>query len=395
MKVLSFGWFFYPRVGGAETVMKIISDGLAERGYDVTVVCSGKKFSKEKLNKIKIVRTPLVHPKLNNIDELREWFQEFVKDFDVVHCHNLSYPHNVEKSMVILQTCNRLGIPVIEHSHNAQLKKPWATRKIIKGNLYKILCVSNFVRKRLEKIGVKKERLQTVYNAIDLKLFNPSVSGKKIERKIGTDSIKIFFPGRVIRISTLEIGNQKQFKNMCKALSILKKEGIDFTLVIPGIKDQPLATKEKVKKGEKVIKDFLEGMGILENIYMFDTAIPLKEMPKVYAASDIVCMPSLNETFGMTFAEAQAMKKPVVATRTGAAPEVVKGGIFVKAKDPKSLAAALRKLILDEKLRKKLGKIGYIHVVKNFNAKRLVSDVERVYKSLEDKKIFLVRHPEA
>ncbi|MBS3055754.1 MAG: histidine phosphatase family protein [Candidatus Aenigmarchaeota archaeon] len=395
MKILILGWFFQPNIGGAETIMKMISKGLNKRDYDVTVVCSGKRFSKEKMNRIKIVRTPFLDPKIENLNELKKWFSKFVKDFDVVHCHNLSYPRNVKKSMVILKTCNKLGIPIIEHAHNAQLKTPQMTRKIIRGNFYKIICVSNFVKNRLENIGVKKEKLDVIYNAIDLKLFGPSISTRRIKKEIDSKFPKIFFPGRIVRISKFEIGKQKQFETVAKALKLLKEDGINFTFIIPGVKGQPNATKDRIKIAEKIIKNYLKKMDILENTFMFKTFLAVEDMPKIYAVADVVCIPSLNETFGMIFAEAQAMKKPVIATRTGAAPEVVKGGIFIEPENPMKLAFVIKKLIQNSRLRKKLGEKGYTYVIRRFNLETLILKVEKIYSSLCNKEIFLVRHPEA
>ncbi len=107
-------------------------------------------------------------------------------------------------------------------------------------------------------------------------------------------------------------------------------------------------------------------------------------MPLAYAASDIVCMPSLNETFGMVFLEAQAMGKPVVAARSGAAPYIIenhKTGIVVPEKNSKELAKALISLIENEDKRITMGNAGKKMVSEEFSPENILEKIKEVYSS--------------
>jgi glycosyltransferase involved in cell wall biosynthesis len=75
--------------------------------------------------------------------------------------------------------------------------------------------------------------------------------------------------------------------------------------------------------------------------------------------ADIFCHPSLQETFGFVYLEALMMGKPIVASRAGAAPEVVgDAGLLTPPDDSAAFGEAIHRLISDGALRQQLGERG-------------------------------------
>jgi glycosyltransferase involved in cell wall biosynthesis len=73
------------------------------------------------------------------------------------------------------------------------------------------------------------------------------------------------------------------------------------------------------------------------------------------------CLPTVQEAFGIVFAEAMAAGLPVVACRAAAVPEVVEDGrtgLLVDPGSPDALATAMETLLMNEVLRKELGAAG-------------------------------------
>jgi glycosyltransferase involved in cell wall biosynthesis len=77
--------------------------------------------------------------------------------------------------------------------------------------------------------------------------------------------------------------------------------------------------------------------------------------------SDIIILPSRTESYGRVILEAFEFEKPVIASRVGGIPQLIKdgeNGVLVKPCDPKELADAMIILSKDSILREKLGKNG-------------------------------------
>jgi len=95
------------------------------------------------------------------------------------------------------------------------------------------------------------------------------------------------------------------------------------------------------------------------------------DVPALMAASDVVVLVSYSEGLPMVFLEAMCLKKPVIATRVGGIPEVVRDGvdgILIEPGDHKAFAGAIAKLS-DRRLREKMGQEGFERVKSFFDMK--------------------------
>jgi glycosyltransferase involved in cell wall biosynthesis len=86
--------------------------------------------------------------------------------------------------------------------------------------------------------------------------------------------------------------------------------------------------------------------------------------------SDLFCLPSVQEGFGIVFLEAMAAGKAIVATRAAAVPEVVRHGLLVEPENHDALADAIGALYEDSPLRMSLGADGR-RLVENFDMRRV------------------------
>jgi len=109
------------------------------------------------------------------------------------------------------------------------------------------------------------------------------------------------------------------------------------------------------------------------------------DVAQYFAAFDAFMLPSANEGTPVTTIEALAAGTPVVATRVGGVPDVVRDGedgFLVDPGDVDELAERLAALAHDPALRKRMGAAGRERVLPRYAVERLVDDVDRLYRSL-------------
>lgn len=108
-----------------------------------------------------------------------------------------------------------------------------------------------------------------------------------------------------------------------------------------------------------------------------------RDVPEILAASDIVALPSrFREGCSNAILEAMAAGKPVVASRTGGTPEVVRDGETGLLHDPwdvDGLRRALLRLAADAPLRLRMGAAGRDRALREFSLDRTVGRYEALY----------------
>jgi glycosyltransferase involved in cell wall biosynthesis len=103
--------------------------------------------------------------------------------------------------------------------------------------------------------------------------------------------------------------------------------------------------------------------------------IPRRELLDRYRRAALFCLPSRQEGFGIVFLEAMASRKPIVAARRAAVPEVVaegETGLLVEPDDAEALAEALAKLLGDRERRVAMGNAGRRRV-ERYRAERVAA----------------------
>jgi glycosyltransferase involved in cell wall biosynthesis len=93
--------------------------------------------------------------------------------------------------------------------------------------------------------------------------------------------------------------------------------------------------------------------------------VSARQLAVEYVNADVFALPSVQEAFGLVFAEAMAAGLPVVACRAAAVPEIVEDGttgILVSPRRPDELAGAIARLIDDRHRRCALGQAGMTRV---------------------------------
>lgn len=112
----------------------------------------------------------------------------------------------------------------------------------------------------------------------------------------------------------------------------------------------------------------------------FSSRVTTEELCRLYEGSLFLVVPSLSEPFGMTAVEAALAGKPSVVTELGGAKEFVldqQTGFVVNPRGVKDIAAAIKLLLDDRKLRESMGRKARERALGGFTAKNSIDSLSR------------------
>ncbi|WP_328470018.1 glycosyltransferase [Actinoplanes sp. NBC_00393] len=119
-------------------------------------------------------------------------------------------------------------------------------------------------------------------------------------------------------------------------------------------------------------------------------AVPAHKMPRWYRSADIVAATPWYEPFGLTPLEAMACGVPVVATAVGGLTDTVVDGVtgdLVPPRDPRALAAALRRLVGDEVRRFAYAAAAEDRAAASYSWPRIAERLSAVYSTVADREV--------
>ena len=231
-----------------------------------------------------------------------------------------------------------------------------------------LVAVSPQVRDDLVRLGVApREKFAVVRLGIELA---DRVDGAAADRPgtrkmlgIPPDAFTVGWIGRMTGV--------KRTDDVLHAFRALRERGIRAKLCLVG--DGP---------DRNAVERRAHDLGLMRDTLFLGYQ---QDVAQYYAAFDAFVLPSGNEGTPVTTIEALAAARPVVATRVGGVPDVVRDGedgFLVDPGDVGMLADRLATLAQDEGLRERMGEAGRSRVVPRYAVRRLVDDVDRLYRSL-------------
>jgi glycosyltransferase involved in cell wall biosynthesis len=186
--------------------------------------------------------------------------------------------------------------------------------------------------------------------------FARDFSGKSVVVPPGVDASE-FRPGdrkrrgAILFVAHLDTGMEfKGLGTLLEAVGALVADGTDVTLEVVGSGQLLPSYRSKAA-----------ALGLGPDRVRFSGRLSGLELKDAYHRSSVAALPSGNESFGMFLAEAMACGLPVVASRTGGIPDVVRDGetgLLVTHGDVTELSNALRRVVEDPSLAARMGTAG-------------------------------------
>ncbi|MBI3790563.1 MAG: glycosyltransferase family 4 protein [Gemmatimonadetes bacterium] len=198
--------------------------------------------------------------------------------------------------------------------------KGWAMRtrvRVLSAPITCALAISEFVRARLLSQGMPSSKVGVVYNGVDLATFRPDATARAEVRRalgLGDGAVAMLFASKPLPI--------KRPRVAVATLAALVARGVDAHLWMAGI-----GTMQAELSAEA------ERLGVAARIRWLGH---VADIARYMAAADVLLHTTQGEAFGNVFVEAMASALPIVATRSGAAPEVIpegRAGLLIEAGD--------------------------------------------------------------
>lgn len=331
MKILQVIPYFC--FGGAETMCENLTYALKKIGHEICVVSLyGERTPISERMEQAGVKIRYLDKKLgldvSMVPKLRKIMAE--EKPDVVHTH-------LDVIKYAVAAAKLAGVKKCVHTvHNVADKEAEGTaQKIINKTYFSLgwstpVALSPEVRKSICAFyGLKAEKVPVIYNGVDL---SRCISKERYETG---ETVKLIHVGR--------FNEQKNHAGLLRAFKMLLSEYPNCHLDLVGDGELMEETKALAKKLE--ISEKVRFLGSQSNVYSY-----LQD-------ADIFVLPSNYEGMPMTIIEAMGTGLPIVATRVGGVPDMLKdgeSGLLVPC-DENAVAQALAKLVSDESLRKRLG----------------------------------------
>ena len=307
---------------------------------------------------------------LRAVANLRELSRE--RRFDIVHDNQ-----GLGLGLLLMKSAGTPLVTTIHHPLSIDRRNAVAQGRgpIEKARrlIYYPIFMQEFVARRLDRIitvseasartvelafGMPRDRMRVIHNGIDAETFQPLPIPKDLNN--------------VIYVGNSE-DRTKGAAYLLRALRLLR----DTTPYHLTFVDRP---QEELKLAPRLVQRY--GLGARVR---FTGRVTTAELVHHYNRAEMLVCPSLYEGFGLPAGEAMACGLPVAATTGGALPEVVEDGvtgILVPPGDAPALAEAMRTLMGNPDLRRRMGQAGRERVLETFSWRKAALETEAVYREV-------------
>jgi len=303
-------------------------------------------------------------------------------DPDVIHTNGF-------KMHVLGALAKPLGTPLIWHIHDYVSPRPLMARliKLLRKQCSLIIANSESVRRDIEQVCGSDVKVQTVYNAVDTRVFSPE--GERLDLDGSSGLVVNGSREKYVRIGLLAtFGRWKGHDVFLRALSLLPSD-IPWRAYIIG---EAIYQTDGSQFSLEELQSLAQQLGISGRVGFTGF---VDQPAAAIRALDIVVHASVQpEPFGLTIIESMACGRPVIVSDAGGAAELihtngqhhhpnVETEIDVSSHEPGDANALMERITefaRDPQLRTRLGAAGRANVEQRFNRARLPGELVSIYR---------------
>ena len=360
----------YPTYGGSGAVATELGLALANAGHEIHFVSYARparltgfhprvSFHGVSVTPYPLFRYPPYDLALASL--LRDVAES--RDLDILHVH-YAIPHAV--SAVLARDMLGTRRPrIVTTLHGTDITIVGADRAYFRPTLYGIersdavTAVSQWLRQETLRFFRPARPIEVVPNAVDVGRFQPR-EGSELRAAVTC-------PGESV---LSHVSNFRPVKRVA-----------DVVRIFAGVSTRRPARLLLAGDGPEVpaARAAAEACGVVDRVHFLGEQ---EDVERVYGASDLFLLPSDQESFGLAALEALACGVPVVGTRSGGLPEVVRDGdtgFLVEVGEIDAAVARCLRLLDDEALRRRFGAAAREDAVRRFAEADVVARYVGIY----------------
>lgn len=350
-------------IGGAESYVALVARSLKFMGYNVFIASAGGALAQAlQVEGIKHFFMPVRLSKYISGIILKRIINKY--KIDLIHANSEA------AGIVAVKARNRykLNIPIVYTAHGVLPQKV----KSDINQVDKIIAVSNFSKQAAIKEGFTSDKIEVIYNGVDIEKFKPQRQSKSWLRnqyEIPQDAFTMIIVSRIKNLRN---------KGHQHLLDILKNyaEAKQWHLVVIGKGKGLNAFEQKIKE-----------YGLQDRVHLLGHKTDVENYLDI---ADVIVLPSYFETFGLVLAEGMAMEKPAVAFAVGGISEVIdhgQTGYLVQYDNDEELVKKLEILATNRDLCIKMGVEARKKVEREFANQMMIKKLIEIYDKIIDNKI--------
>ena len=372
-------------VGGPALHVAYLTAGLADHGYDTTLVAGTVGRGEESMAFVadaKGVRIEVIDELARSISPLRDaravWKLAQVIRRErptILHTHTAK-AGAVGRVAALL--AGRARPPIVVHTFHGHVLRGYFNRVATLGfrtleralayTTTRLIAVSPEVRDDLVRLHVAPASKFAVIRLgieLDQRVGGGAAVRAETRRVLGLagDPFVVGWVGRMTAVKRTDL--------VVEVLRELVDRDVDARLLLVG--DGP---------DRNHLERYAHELGVIKRCLFVGYQ---EEVARFYDAIDALLLPSVNEGTPVSVIEALAAERPAVATRVGGTPDVIRDGVdgfLVDSADPGELAERLAELARDPDRRAEMGAAGRSRVLERYAVDRLVDDVDALYREL-------------
>lgn len=282
------------------------------------------------------------------------------------------HAHCFDPTLIGLVAARLAGVRIVftrHHSdHNIRIGARWHTRidAWCARHADHVIAVSEATRRIMVEIEkVPSSQITVIYNGMD-SLPNPTPEGvERVRRELGLLDKKVC-------LMMARLHEEKGHRFLFDSIREIQSRVGPVVFLFAG--DGP---------HRRQLEEYVIARGLQNEVRFLGRRDDVSDL---IAASSVVVLPSLAESFGFTLLEAMSLGRPVVGSTTGGIPEVVaagKAGLLVPPADSQSLADAICGLLQNAALADAMGEAGRKHAAR-FTFAGMIRRYEAVYERVLD-----------